>query len=109
MKKIEILVNGKAFPCQQTAGAMLRFKELTDKEVSEIDPRSITDLIKFLWCCVSSASNREGKEFDMSLMDFADAIGPEELDSWQKSLTAENSEEKDAESSKKKTSRLKKS
>ena len=42
MKRIEIIVNGKAYPCSPTAGAMLRFKEQTAREVTEIDSSSFT-------------------------------------------------------------------
>ena len=33
MPKIEIMINGKAYPCRQTMGAMLRFKQETGKSV----------------------------------------------------------------------------
>ena len=36
MPKIEIMINGKAYPCRQTMGAMLRFKKETGKEVTEL-------------------------------------------------------------------------
>lgn len=108
MKRIEILINGKAYPCQQTAGAMLRFKEVTGKEVTEMEPGSLSDLIKFLWCCVAGACKREGKELEYSLMDFADAIGPEELASWQEELAEEQKNGKE-EGSKKKTRQSRKS
>lgn len=86
MNRIEITIDGKAYPCQQTAGAMLRFKEITGKEVTEIDPNSISDLIKFLWCCICGACKREGINFEMSLMEFADSIGADDLTAWQKKM-----------------------
>ena len=49
MKKIEITINGKAYPCRQTMGAMLRFKQETGKEVTELG-NSFSDLCVFLWC-----------------------------------------------------------
>lgn len=57
-------------------GAMLRFKQETGKEITEIDPTSFTDLCTYLWCCIVSGAKHEGKHFDMSLMDFADALTP---------------------------------
>jgi hypothetical protein len=66
-------------------GAMLRFKNETGKEVTEIDG-GLSDLCTYLYCCVVSASKREGKSFDMSLMDFADSISPEDMDSWSKTI-----------------------
>ncbi len=82
--RIEITINGVAYPCYQTAGAMLRFKDLTGKEVSEIRGTDISDLVKFLWCCVVSACSREGRQFPLSLMEFADGIDPEQMEEWQR-------------------------
>ena len=69
MKRIEITVNGTAYPCSPTMGAMLRFKEQTGREITQIDPSSLSDLCTYLWCCVKAGAKREGKEFDLSLMD----------------------------------------
>ena len=52
MAKIEITVNGKAYPCRQTMGAMLRFKRESGKEVTEIKGE-VSDLCTYLWCCVA--------------------------------------------------------
>lgn len=82
MKRIEININGEAYPCSPTMGAMLRFKQETGREITEIDPGSLTDLCTYLWCCIVSASKREGKPFDLSLMDFADSITPESMEEW---------------------------
>lgn len=82
MKRIEIIVNDKAYPCSPTAGAMLRFKEQTGREVTEIDSSSFTDLLTYLWCCVVAASKREDIDFGMSLMDFADNLTPEDMADW---------------------------
>lgn len=77
----EITINGKTYPCYQTMGALLRFKQETGR-----DPRTIADDVAdmciFLWCCVASACNRERKPFDLSLLDFADSIGLDDLTSW---------------------------
>lgn len=70
-------------------GAMLRFKNETGREITEIDPTSFSDLCTFLWCCVASAAKREGKEFNLPLMDFADAINPEDMAEWNDAITAE--------------------
>ena len=35
MAKIEVTINGTAYPCRPTMGAMLRFKKETGKEVTE--------------------------------------------------------------------------
>lgn len=80
--KVTIEVNGTSYPCYPTMGAMLRYKQQTGHEVTEMEPNNISDACTFLWCCTASASKREGKKFDMDLMDFADAISPEDLMKW---------------------------
>ena len=99
MKRIEINVNGTAYPCSPTMGAMLRFKQETGREITEIDPTSLTDLCTYLWCCIISASKREGKSFDLSLMEFADNINPDDMAKWNKAIAAEptGSDESEAE------------
>ena len=90
MKRIEITVNGTAYPCSPTMGAMLRFRQETGKEITEIDGSSFTDLCTYLWCCVVSASKREGKEFNMSLLDFADSLSPEEMAQWNAAISSDS-------------------
>lgn len=82
MAKVEITINGVAYPCRQTMGAMLRFKQETGKEATEINPGSFSDLCTYLWCCVKSASKADGIDFNLSLMDFADNVTPEEATEW---------------------------
>nr|DAN35911.1 MAG TPA: tail assembly chaperone protein [Caudoviricetes sp.] len=88
MKRIEINVNGTAYPCSPTMGAMLRFKQQTGREITEIDPTSFTDLCTYLWCCAVSASKREGKAFEMSLLDFADAVTPDDMAAWNEAISS---------------------
>lgn len=88
MKQIEITINGTSWPCRQTMGAMLRFKRETGREATEIDPSSLSDLCTFLWCCVVSASKADGKDFGMSLMEFADAISPDTATAWAEAARA---------------------
>ena len=85
MAKIEITVNGKAYPCRQTMGAMLRFKRETGKEVTDIKGE-VSDLCTYLWCCVCSASKHDGLDFDLPLLDFADSISPEDIQAWAETL-----------------------
>lgn len=70
-------------------GAMLRFKRETGKEVTEIKGE-VSDLCTYLWCCVASASKHDGIDFDLSLMDFADSIAPEEVTAWANAINAES-------------------
>ena len=103
MKRIEITINGEAYPCSPTMGAMLRFKQETGREITQIDASSFTDLCTYLWCCVSAASNREGRQFNMSLIDFADSITPEDMAEWNQAIASESTEKSDGAKKKKKT------
>lgn len=91
MANIKISINGKAYPCRPTMGAMLRFKQETGKEVTEIDG-GLTDLCTYLYCCVVSACKSEDMAFDMTLMDFADNIAPEDMIAWSEAIQAEGDE-----------------
>lgn len=90
MAKIEITINGEAYPCRPTMGAMLRFKEQTGKEITDMDVNSFTELCAYLWCCIKSACAREKRPFDLSLMDFADSIDPDDITAWGQALQAES-------------------
>lgn len=103
MKRIEISVNGTTYPCSPTMGAMLRFKKETGKEITDIDPSNFTDLCTFLWCCVVSASKREGIEFNMPLLDFADNLNPEDMEAWTEVVTKEQSSDETASPDEKKS------
>lgn len=76
MNTIEI--NGKQYPCHMTMGAMVRFKNDTGKDVSEMgnDTVSATRLIYHM---IAAASNAKGVPFEMSFEDFADNITPDQL------------------------------
>lgn len=102
MKKIKIKIDGKEYPCRQTMGAMLRFKQETGKEVTEIGG-NLSDICTYLFCCVASACKKDNVSFDMSLMDFADSITPDDLNQWTEVVngTTEHSPESDAEGEKK--------
>lgn len=91
--KFEITIDGVAYPCRPTMGAMLRFKRETGKELTEMESKSISELCTFLYCCVASASAAEGREFNLSLMEFADRIDPAQLNAWSERMDAANSSE----------------
>lgn len=91
MAKIEVNINGKAYPCRPTMGAMLRFKNETGREVTDTD-NGFSDLCTYLWCCVVSACSKDNINFDMSLMDFADSIDPEDMTAWSQAIQLEESE-----------------
>lgn len=88
MKKVEITINGKAYPCRQTMGAMLRFKTETGKEVSAIS-NDVTDMCTYLFCCIASACKHDGVEFGLSLMDFADSVTLDDVAAWTNAINGD--------------------
>ncbi len=48
-----------------------------------------------------SAAKREGKPFDLSLMEFADSLTPEDMTEWNEAITAEAEPRGDADGEKK--------
>lgn len=69
---LKIVVNSKEFPCYETCGAALRFKQMTGHDVS--DMKDSADLVTFLYCRTKSACAREKVDFDMTLEEFADNV-----------------------------------
>lgn len=78
MKKVEVTINGRAYPCRMTMGAMLLFKERTGREATAIAEDSVSDMTVLVWCCIKSACRFDRIDFDISLEDFADGITPDE-------------------------------
>ena len=103
MKEITINVDGQKYPCRPTMGAMLRFKQETGREVTEMKGDSLTYICTYLWCCVKSASSAEGKQFDLPLIDFADRIDQSALVAWSSMVMGQD--EPDPDSKKKDQSR----
>ena len=87
MKKIEY--KGRELPCRMTMGAMVRFKKATGYDVSEIKNGDISDLILLLWCCIKSACNADGIEFDTPFELFADSLDAEALKDFIAGLAAQ--------------------
>jgi len=104
MMKIEITIDGKAYPCRPTMGAMLRFKNETGKEVTDIDG-GFSDLCIYLWCCIVSACKHDGVDFNLSIIDFADSISPEDMTVWSQAIqeSAQKSETEDKNKGQKKS------
>lgn len=104
--RIEIEIDGgRRLPCAPSMGAMLRFRQETGKEVTEIDGRSLTELCTYLWCCVASACRREGVDFDMDLMEFADRVTPEGMSGWRDMIAGDPEEDSAAADGEKKSLR----
>ena len=64
---------------------------------------NVSDICAYRFCCVASACKKDNVPFDMSLMDFADSITPDDLNQWTEVVngTTEQSPESDAEGEKK--------
>lgn len=88
MAKIEVTINGKEYPCRPTMGAMLRFKKETGKEITEITNTGFSDLCTYLYCCVASACAADKVPFNMSFMEFADALNPDDMNAWTAQMQA---------------------
>lgn len=91
MPKVTVTIDGKEYPCRPTMGAMLRFKKETGKEVTELQNGSFSELCTYLYCCVASACAHDKIPFTLSLMDFADALTPEDMTEWAKQVQGDSS------------------
>lgn len=89
-ERTEIKINGKEYPCEATLGALLRFKEETGKEVTQMNDGNIADIATYIWCCVKSACSKEHIAFDLSLQDFADNIDMNEANRLAMAIGASN-------------------
>ena len=99
MEKRKIEIDGREYPCYSTMGAMLRYRQTTGNEADTI--RGLSEMLTYLWCCVASASKREGASFEMSLLDFADAVSVADVQSWVDSLSENVSGDADSSGKKK--------
>ena len=99
--KIEITIDGKKYPCRGTMGALIRYKKETGEEVSDIVMTDLAKMCTYLWACVSSASAADGIEFNMTPMEFADSIEPQQLDEWAAAMSEGVTKDEDKETEKK--------
>ena len=97
MKRVEITIDGQAYPCRMTMGAMLLFKQQTGREATSITTDAISDLVTIIWCCIKSASRHERIDFDLTLEDFADGITPDEAETMFSVLSDGDTPEESAE------------
>ena len=89
--EVKVTVKGVEYPCRPTMGAMIRFKQLTGKEVTEMKETDLSELCIYLYCCVASASAADGKDFDMTSLEFADALDQKDLQQWVSSVSTGDS------------------
>ena len=91
MATVEVRINGRVYPCRMTMGAMLRYRRLTGKEVSEMEGGSVSELATLLYCCTASACSADGVEFGLALDEFCDLIGPEDMERMSAGIRTEES------------------
>ena len=81
MQKIKI--GNKLYPAYQTMGAMVAFKNETNKDVTALGDGDLSTLLTYLFFVVRSACRREQEEFPFSgLEEFADGISLEDFTAW---------------------------
>lgn len=84
----KIKVGGKEYPSRITMGAMVRFKNESGKDVSELKQTDISDLVLFFYCCVKSACNADKIPFTMDFDLFADSLEPESVNAFYEELSS---------------------
>ena len=89
----KVKVGDREFPIRMNMGAMLRFKRLTGREVSELMNGDMEGMITLVYACTASACNADGVEFGYTLEDFADNLEPESFSEASKIL-ADQAEKK---------------
>lgn len=77
MQKIQL--KEKEYPCRVTMGAMVRFKHESGQDIREVNQDDVEQMLKFVWCCVKSASNADGVEFSIPFETFVDMIEPDKF------------------------------
>ena len=83
-----IKIAGRELPCRVTMGAMLRFENATGHDVKDMNSAKISELVCFLFCCVSAACNADGIPFDMDQQTFADHLEPDAVDNFNAMMAA---------------------
>lgn len=83
MRKIKLL--GKEYPYTASMGALIRYKEVSGKDVSEDTDADASSVILMMWCGVKAACSALDITFDMDLQQFTDALEPEEFIAFLKS------------------------
>lgn len=75
---MKITIKGNEYPSRVTLGALVRFKQETGFDVSQLKD-DISDVAMFMYCCVVSASSADGVPFNVEFLDFADNVSVEDL------------------------------
>lgn len=79
-----IRINGIEYPSRMTMGAMMEFRRLTGKEVTEMQGSDLSLALTLLYCCVLSASRADGITLPFaSAIEMADFMEADDFASWQ--------------------------
>ena len=83
-KKQTIRINGIEYPARMTMGAMMEFRQLTGKEVTEMQGADLSLAITLLYCCIHSAARADGISVPFaSPMEMADFMDADDFAAWQ--------------------------
>ena len=94
--KNEIEIAGKKYPVRVTMGALVRFKQMQGKEVSEMDENSSEDLCAYVYCILLSACNADKIEFEYDFLSFCDIIDSAKINEMSQMLVDTSCEKKTA-------------
>lgn len=96
-KKQTIRINGVEYPARMTMGAMMEFRQLTGREVTEMQGTDLSQALTLLYCCVISASRADGVSVAFaSPVEMADYMDADDFAAWQNDQFSDGSEEEAA-------------
>lgn len=95
MKK-EIEIAGKRYPVRVTMGALVRFRQMQGKEVSEMDENSSEDVCAYVYCILVSACNADNVEFGYDFLSFCDIVDLPKINEVSQMLADTSDEKKTA-------------
>jgi len=84
----EIRIGEESFPFRMTMGALVRFKRLTGKEISELNDGDIEDICALVYCCIQSSCAADKIPFEKTFLDFCDGISDKEAGTFAESIRA---------------------
>lgn len=83
-KKQTIRINGIDYPARMTMGAMMEFRQLTGKEVTEMQGADLSLAVTLLYCCIHSAARADGIPVPFaSPVEMADFMDADDFAAWQ--------------------------
>ncbi|MBO4525000.1 MAG: hypothetical protein J5692_00200 [Bacteroidales bacterium] len=90
---MEVSFNGTTYPMVLTMGAILDFKRLTGKDVSEVKSDDMEGLVTLCYCCLASACRAKKQEFPYSLQDFFDNCTIDDINAMNEQIARQQAEE----------------